>query len=71
MRWNGQWFISEDYRDIYSGSDNGSNGGGIILIKKWAHYVKGQIAFHYRLIIIKLKSVPIDIAIIQEYITTS
>jgi len=72
MRWNGQGdFISGDYRVIYSGGDNGRNGVGIILNKKWAQCVRSYITYDDRLIMIKLKSAPKDIAIIQAYIPTT
>lgn len=55
MRWNGQGdFISGDYRVIYSGGDNGRNGVGIILNKKWAQCVRSYITYDDRLIMIKL-----------------
>ncbi|KAL4131689.1 hypothetical protein QTP88_008968 [Uroleucon formosanum] len=72
MRWNGQGdFISGDYRFIYSGVDNGRNGVGIILNKKWAQCMKSHIAYDDRLIMIKFKSVPNDITIIQAYMPTT
>lgn len=72
MRWNGQGdYISEDYRVIYSGGDNGRNGVGIILNKKWAQCLRSYITYNDRLIMIKLKYVPNDIAIIQAYMPTT
>jgi len=72
MRWNGQGdFISRDYKVIYSGGYNGRNRVGIILNKKWAQCVKNHIAYDDRLIMIKLKSVPNDITIIQAYMPTT
>lgn len=75
MRWNliviGD-LISGDYRVIYSGGDNGRNRVGIILNKNWAQCVSSHIAYDNDiLILIKLKSVANDIAIIQAYIPTS
>jgi hypothetical protein len=66
MRWNGQGdFISRDYRVIYSGSNNGRNEFGIILNKKWAQCERSHIAYDDKLI--KLKSAPNNITIIQAY----
>lgn len=48
-------FISGDYRVIYSSGDNGRNGVGIILNKKWAQCVRSYITYDERLIMIKLK----------------
>jgi hypothetical protein len=57
MRWNGQGdFISGDYRVIYSGGDNGNNGVGIILNKKWTQCVKSYIAYDDKLIIVTFDS---------------
>jgi len=68
MKWKGQGdFISGDYRVIYSDGNNERNGVGIILNTKWAQCVRNHIAYDDRLIMIKLKSVPNDIAIIQVY----
>jgi len=72
MRWKGQGdFILGDYRIIYSDGDNGKNGVGIILNTKWAQCVRNYIAYDDRLIMIKLKSVPNDIAIMQVYMLTA
>jgi len=71
MRWNGQKDLtSDDYRVINSGVDIGKNGVGIILNTKWANCVKSYIAYNDRLKIIKLKAVPHDITILQEYMPT-
>lgn len=65
-RWNGQGdFISGGYRVINSGGDVGRNGVGIILNTKQAKCVKNYNAYDDRIIIIKLKSIPNEIAILQ------
>lgn len=72
IRLNGQDdFVSGDYSVIYSGGDNGKNEVGIILNTKWAQRVRSHIAHNDRLIMVKLKSVPTDIAIIQVLVYLS
>lgn len=64
-------FISVNYRVIYSGNYNGRNGVGLILNAKWVQCGKRYLAFDDRLIMIRLNSVSINIAIIQVYMPIS
>lgn len=55
-------FTSGDYRAIYSGGYNRRNKVGIILNTKWTHCDRSHITDNDRLITVKLKSIPTDIA---------
>lgn len=73
MRWNECDFISGDYlviyRVIYSGWDNGLNRVDITVNKIWDQYLRSYLIYNDRMIMVKLKSVPNDIVIIQIYTT--
>lgn len=75
MRWPGTGdFWSDNYRIIYSGTEEGRTGMkgvGIILEKSLGQRVTGYIQHSDRIILVKLNTKPNDTIIIQVYMPTS
>lgn len=72
MRWKGAGCITSDnYTIIYSGGNQHQKGVGIILDSETAKSVKGSWTISDRVVIVKLKSTPFDIGIIQAYAPTA
>lgn len=71
VRWEGSGdYWSDDFRIIYTGDKQGSNGTAIILNKPWSNQVENTIHHSDRITAIKIKAEPIDIFIIQVYMPT-
>ena len=72
MRWKGAGCITSDnYTIIYSGGHLHQRGVGIILDQKTSKAMKGFWTINDRVIIVKLRSTPFDIGIIQVYAPTA
>ena len=72
MRWKGAGCIkSDNYTILYSGGDQHQKGVGIILDSEASKALKGFWTISDRVIIVKLKSMPFDISIIQVYAPTA
>lgn len=71
IRWEGSGdYWSDEYRIIYTGEKQGSNGTAIVLNKKWGNLVENTIHHSDRITAIKIKSKPVDTFIIQVYMPT-
>jgi hypothetical protein len=72
VRWKGVGeFTSDEYRIIYSGGETGHRGVAVILDRKFKDRVTKITQHSDRLILIRIKSEPVDVVLIQVYMPTS
>lgn len=73
VRWPGNGdFWSGNHLVIYSDDETpGRSGVGFIINKKWGHLIVNKIAYNDRVILIKLRTKPNDILLIQVYFPIS
>ena len=72
MRWKGQGEIrSGDYTVYYSGGERAEKGVAIVVHKSVVRSVVKKIAYNDRIIAIKLQAEPINILMMQVYMSTT
>lgn len=72
MRWKGNGdFISEQFRVIYAGGEDGQRGVGIVLDSDAAKRVGEIERFSERMIMVKVQAEPVNMVVIQLYMPTS
>lgn len=57
VRWpNPRDFRTDDYRFIYTGTDNGYTGVGVMLNKKWGNKIQSYFQYTDRIIMVKINT---------------
>uniref|UniRef100_A0A0B7BR26 Endonuclease/exonuclease/phosphatase domain-containing protein n=4 Tax=Arion vulgaris TaxID=1028688 RepID=A0A0B7BR26_9EUPU len=71
-RWKGEGYARrDDYIFIHSGGEYHERGVGILIKKEIEKYISGYWTYNDRMMLLKIRAKPFDIAIIQTYAPTS